>query len=654
MNQHFQIDEACIEFVRREIGILISGEDEAVLSESGSCDVQAGPGSGKTTLLVAKLAMLCQNWPDSKRGFCVLSHTNAAKNEIEARLRSVPILRKLLERPHFVGTFQTFVDQFLAIPFLRFLGKDSFSVDNERFEAHALTLFAKGDYATARSALRARFQRDPDHIRDVIGGLRFEGPDLRVTHPHSAKRGFPSAESATGRQLHALKCALRDEGYFRFEDMYAFAEACIAQFPYLIAVIRNRFPCAFVDELQDTSSSQDRIVQTLFGENACVLQQFGDQNQSIFEFGHAGGRRDSLFDRQKTLFVNSTRRFGRGIGRIVSRLTSIKKQELIGCSDIRDRENTIFVFSRPSVGLVISKFGDVVLEQLGAQELRAGKACVVGSRINEGDHARDHFPVCLSDYWSDFKSPRNSKPKAPDSLLGYVCEAKHRLDGSSFAEGFQGVMSGVLVFHRRLARETGLIGLETRADLEENFRRIGVWGELKRISFKLINPLGGLSRSTWLERCEELSQLVAGRPISALPVRVGRFLSWDDGALAVGARTVRRGELQPNTYVHRRGDREVEIHFDSIHKVKGETHAATMVVETFIQRQHDIKELLDVLAGERHGSDLIGPSLEHCKRLFVAASRPAHLLCLAIHDAHLNADRRKKLRQQGWNLLDVR
>ena len=59
----------------------------AILSNQ-SLDVTACPGSGKTTLLVAKLAILARKWKDKKRGICVLSHTNAAREVIEERLGS--------------------------------------------------------------------------------------------------------------------------------------------------------------------------------------------------------------------------------------------------------------------------------------------------------------------------------------------------------------------------------------------------------------------------------------------------------------------------------------------------------------------------------------------------------------------------------------
>lgn len=76
-----------------------------------SCDLLAVPGSGKTTALQAKLYCLSKLRPYSAiNGILVLSHTNAAVDEIKRKLsKACP---SLFEYPNFVGTIQDFVDSF--------------------------------------------------------------------------------------------------------------------------------------------------------------------------------------------------------------------------------------------------------------------------------------------------------------------------------------------------------------------------------------------------------------------------------------------------------------------------------------------------------------------------------------------------------------
>ena len=78
-------------------------------------DLQAVPGSGKTTALIAKLLILERYMPfKDGSGALVLSHTNRAVDEIREEI--VKYCPKLFSYPNFVGTIQSFVDQFLAIP----------------------------------------------------------------------------------------------------------------------------------------------------------------------------------------------------------------------------------------------------------------------------------------------------------------------------------------------------------------------------------------------------------------------------------------------------------------------------------------------------------------------------------------------------------
>lgn len=116
--------------------VAFHGEDGAdprqtVLKSMENVDAQACPGSGKTTLLVAKLAILAKKWQYRTRGMCVVSHTNAARIQIETRLSNTSVGRSLLAYPHFIGTIHAFVNSFLAVPWLRSQGYPMKMIDTE-------------------------------------------------------------------------------------------------------------------------------------------------------------------------------------------------------------------------------------------------------------------------------------------------------------------------------------------------------------------------------------------------------------------------------------------------------------------------------------------------------------------------------------------
>lgn len=98
-------------------GCHFTEEGKEFLRCNESKEVLACPGSGKTTLLMAKLYLLSKSMPfDNNAGICVLSHTNVAVNEIKKRLGTAA--DKILAYPNFVGTIQSFIDKFVAFPYL--------------------------------------------------------------------------------------------------------------------------------------------------------------------------------------------------------------------------------------------------------------------------------------------------------------------------------------------------------------------------------------------------------------------------------------------------------------------------------------------------------------------------------------------------------
>ena len=151
-----------------------------VLTTMDPMDVAACPGSGKTTLLVAKLAILARKWEDRTRGICVLSHTNAARREIEARLGSSSAGNRLLSYPHFIGTIHAFVDEFLAVPWLRSLGYPVRLIDTDICE-------------------RRRWSKIEFRLRCGLANRRVCESDLKLVAPDfsvALKRGpFPLGET---------------------------------------------------------------------------------------------------------------------------------------------------------------------------------------------------------------------------------------------------------------------------------------------------------------------------------------------------------------------------------------------------------------------------------------------------------------------------
>lgn len=131
-----------------------------------------------------------------------------------------------------------------------------------------------------------------------------------------------------------------------------------------------------------------------------------------------------------------------------------------------------------------------------------------------------------------------------------------------------------------------------------------------------------------------------------------QFLAWTDAA-AAGADDAGLGGSD-NIFHHPVDKPAVEIRVGSIHSVKGETHTATLVMDTFFHTHH-LRAVKRWLTGAKAGG--AGENMRMLSRLrlhYVAMSRPSHLLCLAIREDALTDAEIEKIIGRGWRVGHVR
>jgi hypothetical protein len=96
----------------------------------------------------------------------------------------------------------------------------------------------------------------------------------------------------------------------------------------------------------------------------------------------------------------------------------------------------------------------------------------------------------------------------------------------------------------------------------------------------------------------------------------------------------------------------VRIRLGSIHSVKGETHTATLVLDTFF-RTHHLSSLKPWLLNRKSGKGGEGPVMQYrLKQHYVAMTRPSHLLCLAMRRSVLSSDDMEGMMARGWQIVD--
>ena len=653
MPQRITISEQDVARVAGAMSCLFDdeGRREALMCTE-SRDVQACPGSGKTTLVVAKLMILADRWRWHDRGVCVLSHTNVAREKVEKRVAQHPRGHRLLHYPHFIGTIQKFVDEFLALPYMRSHGIEVQVLDNERFEAEAMKRFHRARFRTARTAISRRFPHDGG--RSIVAGLRWETADLSLG---SAGGAIPvRAHTTTYQQLHSLKRLLCEEGYFRFDDMYAYALAYVQEAPAIIASLRLRFPWVFVDEMQDTNATQDELLWTLFA-GGCILQRFGDANQAIYS-GESVADETSAFPCADPIGVTGSMRFGSTIAGFASRLTAVAPQQLTGLRHEEARGHTVFLFDPNTISCVLPAFGELLASEYRGGLPQGYVAKAVGFRKSEpAPGTGRRVPFNLGDYWQHFDSRFTVRSARPDTLIEYIMLARDSISSQGeCCDGYRSVTEGVLeLFRLQGARDaTGARFTKTRLfdsveDLGESRAE-----EFRALMAELCVPTAELNRPWWIEVRERLGQLVEPWSDAELTSSADQFLSWVEHPEPLELAGARSPARLSNVYRYDSPAGPIDIEVTTIHAVKGQTHDATLVLETFWRGHHDLAEMIEFLTGERSTANLsAGNTRERMKRVFVGMTRPKDVLCLALHRDHATVEQRRDLAELGWCIEDL-
>ena len=231
--------------------------------------MQAVPGNGKTTLLAAKIALLSRNWTSRAQGVCVISHTNAARHEVEKELLNHATASAFLSYPHFIGTVTGFVNKYIALPYLRGLGWGIQQIDDDAFEAAAWRrLGGKRNLLIRTKMKRGAFS---NQVRTWVVNLELASDFDCVTDRPPVRlkvrllKGQHGPSTDCGRELEELKAELVNDGLFRFGDMTTLAFKALDAYPSLANRLRQRFPLVLLDEAQDTNGPQLKLLDRIFG-----------------------------------------------------------------------------------------------------------------------------------------------------------------------------------------------------------------------------------------------------------------------------------------------------------------------------------------------------------------------------------------------------
>ena len=636
---------------------VIDGDDSRIraIRNLETCDFEACPGSGKTTLLVAKLAILASRWPYRQRGICVLSHTNAARDEIIQRLGATGPGAALVRYPHFIGTIHGFVNEHLALPWLRSKGNPLRLIDTS-------------------TALMRRYQKLEWKWRTAmekrgldLQALQYDKPDYSGT-----KKGALSRDTPLCRAMEAAARAVSEEGYFCFDEMFVWANELLDQHSEVAADIRMRFPLVFIDEAQDNSEIQSAMLYRIFrqGTELPIRQRFGDSNQAIYAHPGADGAQTDRFPSKEPYNLPRSYRFSQIIADVAKGL-GIVPQALNGSGPTRvhvKREAlppVLFLFDDDSVRNVLPKYGEHLLAAFGAEELGAGVFTAVAGVHETDDGKNNPIPRAMGHYAPHYNAVIVRKEMVPATFDQYLSKASREFNEKGNAAVMVNAVASALM---RLCELAGAAELTAQARKSAHRRLMETLAGSpgNEAYFDLLDMTlaveGSFSADEWTQAQPLILTIVSQLTGTyALNRKAIEFLTRSDYLPGIGAHNGVTKAAVANVYSYPPHDPKVHIRLGSIHSVKGETHTATLVLDSFFHKHH-LSELKPWILSERTGGmkkkSRGKPELEGSRMLgrlrlhYVAMTRPSHQLCLAMRRDAFIEDELELLKKRGWLTVD--
>ena len=609
-------------------------------------DLQAVPGSGKTTALLAKLLILERKLPFADNsGILVLSHTNIAIDEIKHKIKLY--CPKLFRYPNFIGTIQSFVDEFLAIPYYTTICKKKpVRIDNEIYEErvnHILQNRWLPKYNLSLDDLK-KIQNIKMANQDLFKNIRLDTNDvgeiilikelndkekLNVKKPKGADYSNEEKEKLYEWFLSFKKNILK-QGILHFDDAYFLAKAYLFHFPKIKEIIQKRFSYVFVDEMQDMETHQYDLLEKLFyddGNSTSIFQRIGDKNQAIFN--NIESNEVNWIDRGNNLVLTNSHRLSSKIANVVKSfaLNNPNNFDIIGLNEC-DIKPHIILFDDASKERVIPKFAELVK---GFKE--------EGRLIDYGKYPikvicwnakwKSETELRIINYFPSYKKDNTKSKQDYDTLKDYL------LFYDRNSKTLKSIKNNIINAFLKVLRFENILD-----DNERYFTKYILFKTLKEKYFEKYQEfnlklyhwsmfiLKGKLDEAYNEIKSYMNDFVKIFDETKNLTISSSLFNQESQTLQVPDNTE---QLKDNN-LYTEGDINIEV--ATVHSVKGQTHCATLYLESFFYKDGTKSYESERLKEAFLGNVIQSPTKrvqQSLKMVYVGFSRPANLLCVAIH-----------------------
>lgn len=605
-----------------------------------SIDVTACPGSGKTTTLLGKIIAMINHMPlQDGKGVCIITHTNVAINEIKNKLGAKSDI--LFQYPNFIGTIQSFTDKFLAGPYIKMIyGKNIASINDDFYYKKMFTnttfinTLRKYAYGKVKKEIKEGMTwSEQNSIKDsyiktlnvkrVNGEIDFfsKGSSLRLKDP----------TKDTYQALYGLLItSLLEQGILRYSDTYLLAQMYIEKYPEVCKFFEKRFQYVFMDEIQDNSWIQNDILSKIFPRDKSIVQKFGDLNQAIYEEDNSGAT--VTLDGTITKFeISHSMRFPQSIANFIKNFRVEESETLlIGNGKDSILVPHIIVFQKDNITSVKNKYIDLIKQYKLKKDNGIFKCCGwVGYKEKETQ-------LSIKSYYENYQSSKDKTRMHVGLSFESLLSEK-----SKSCISVRDIYHSVIECMSRILNLNGIDIAEKKSNfttlekyLKENYPdqlrnlRISIAKHAKEIvsyDIDVFKMIGEESYTLYKNIDTSIKQNVYMELFDIQQPETGKR----DGAL--------------NTY----SKDGIKILFDTVHGVKGETHTATLYVETYFNKKTDLERAFRFIVDK--DAEIKDDERKALKVAYVGMSRATDLLCVAVSEETFHKYSKKLLEMEERN-----
>jgi DNA helicase-2/ATP-dependent DNA helicase PcrA len=617
----FEVTDENIEEAERILlpeGANFGEQARAFIRNWNDIDLQAVPGSGKTTVLLAKLLILDRHLDihPELQGVLIISHTNTAVNEIKDRIGSD--CKHLFNAPNFVGTIQSFVDTFLAKPYfaVKYGIKLSRVDDDTYYGAH-------------------RLPSGPARVWSERNLPKFY--EARLSADDNLIKGYPpvpisiSMTTPAAQGIREVKQEIRNRGIISYDEAYLLGFDYLAKYPKVKSLLRERFKYIFIDEVQDMSTAQYSILETLFyipDTDTNIYQRVGDQNQAIYNDTNAAN--SNWENRPEILRLENSQRLSPNIARIVQPF-GLQAIDINGRRTTEDSESNIrpmmIVYDDDSITNVLEFYTQTIARHREAGRIGVEKESHIAiGWTTESDPEKGH--IKLDAYFPDYQKNKKLKKHSQENIEGAIMSAIVNSDKTG-----RKIRSNLIDIFLYILRLEGL-----RNEKGHHFNSINLIQHIRELDedkYELFKE--NLAQLSFL-----ISQTKKDAALQVIRDFAVVFLGWfnkdvtDCNNYLVSGYEGEPVELTVSTGIKNvfEGSNGIYVNVCTIHSVKGQTHTSVLYMDTFYFN-YESGKIPQQICGQPFIATTVR-KIQATKMMYVGFSRPTHLLCYAVHRDNFN------------------